>query len=74
MVLKGKNEWYEYVKSGQKPGDIPYDPHKAYKDKWVSWPDWVGTVGTSLRPFEEARAFAQTLELDRFRACRWAEV
>jgi hypothetical protein len=51
------------------PPDIPVAPDHAYRDKgWISLGDWLGTgtVATFLRDyqlFEEARAFARTLDL-----------
>lgn len=37
-------KWREYVKSDEKPDDIPGNPDQVYKGKgWVSWSDWLGT-------------------------------
>ena len=43
LNLKGKEEWEEYRKSGERPDDIPSDPYKTYKNKcWNGWFDWLG--------------------------------
>ena len=66
--FKGKDEWYEYWKSGKKPADIPYNPNQVYKKEWVSWGDFLGTgnisnVDKMYIPFKEARKFAIKLGL-----------
>src|SRR5206468_5044106 len=40
-------EWETYCKSGTKPMDIPYSPHKVYKSEWKGWADWLGTGVTN---------------------------
>ena len=42
LNLRGKEEWEEYSKSGERPDDIPSHPNVIYKNDWVSWPDWLG--------------------------------
>src|SRR6188472_2826162 len=50
LKLKGKEEWYEYCKSGKKPDFIPTRPDKVYRNKgWEDWPDFLGTDFTSTR-------------------------
>ena len=35
--------WREYVKSGNKPSNIPSNPDKTYLDKgWKCWADFLG--------------------------------
>ena len=65
LELKSFREWYLYsqgemLEKGTKPDDIPSAPQKVYKDKWISWRNWLGTEG---RPFEKARAFVHKLKL-----------
>ena len=61
LRLKSWAEWQSYAKSGKLPPDIPRDPRNAYEDHgWAGMQDWLGT---GYRPFPEARAFAQGLEL-----------
>ena len=61
--------WLEYCKSGKIPFDIPKDPQKSFKNKgWISWGDWLGTGRIAAqnkvwRPFEEAKQFAISLNL-----------
>jgi superfamily II DNA or RNA helicase len=69
LGLKSQAEWFDYCRSGKKPGDIPTNPHNTYADKgWGSLGDWLGT-GTvasrmhQYRPFGKARAFARKLHL-----------
>lgn len=67
LGLKSYEEWKAYVKKGDKPSCIPKSPSTWYKDKgWMSWGDWLGTKVGYTRdylPFNEARAFAQSLNL-----------
>jgi len=44
LKLKGKDDWYEYCKSGKKPSKIPGNPSAGYKGKgWKDWGDFLGT-------------------------------
>jgi superfamily II DNA or RNA helicase len=77
LGFKSAKEWIAYSKSGNRPVDIPSNPQKAYADDWVSFSDWLGYVykrsGNGLcgyrpyrgsrRSFQEARAFARSLNL-----------
>jgi hypothetical protein len=69
LGLKSAKEWRQYCKFDQKPGDIPTNPHRAYKhDGWISWGDWLGTgavanTGREYRPFAEAREFVRSIGL-----------
>jgi primosomal replication protein N len=42
LRLIGKDDWYNYCKSGNKPTDIPTTPNTVYSE-WVGWGDWLGT-------------------------------
>ena len=67
LKLSGQKEWKQYCKSGKKPDDIPTHPDQNYKTKgWKGMGDWLGTgklAPGSMRPFKEARAFVQKLNL-----------
>ena len=71
LNLYSFEDWKEYSKSSEKPKEIPTNPHKIYKDKWISYGDWLGTgrlsptaVGQNFWPFEKAREFARGLNLN----------
>ena len=61
--------WWEFIKSGQLPRDIPAKPERVYKNEgWAGMGDWLGTgrIATHLRQyrsFEDARSFARKLGL-----------
>ena len=69
LNLKNAKEWEAYIKSGQKPNNIPSTPRHIYKDKgWVSLGDWLGSKSTSCRyrqhlDFESARDYVRSLGL-----------
>ena len=69
LGFKNLRTWHEWAKSGERPADIPTNPHTVYKGEgWVDWGDWLGTnyvahKNREYRPFEEARAFARGLGL-----------
>lgn len=46
---------------------VPSCPNQVYKDKWISWRDWLGTEKWS---FEEARLFARKLKISSANAWR----
>ena len=67
LGLKNLDAWIEYCKSGKKPNDIPACPYRVYKGKgWKGSGDFLGTGNVhtkEFRSFEEAREFAQSLNL-----------
>jgi superfamily II DNA or RNA helicase len=74
LNLKNNKEWRSFCKEhmpekGTLPADIPANPNQTYKSNgWNGFGDWLGTgtIAARLRvylPFEEARAFVQTLKL-----------
>src|SRR5262249_6782739 len=69
LGLESEKQWRAYCRSGQKPNDIPVAPNTVYAESgWISIGDWLGTgrrkSGSGLGPFEEARAFVQSLGLE----------
>lgn len=74
LCLNNQKEWIAFCKGqlpekGTLPVDISASPEKTYKDKgWLGIGDWIGTGAIApskmvYRDFEEARAFARSLEL-----------
>jgi superfamily II DNA or RNA helicase len=69
LKLNNNSEWRRYCLEGNRPVDIPTNPHTVYLNKgWISYGDWFGTnaIASSkivYRPFNEARAFVQKLKL-----------
>ena len=43
LGFKNTKEWHTYVKSGEKPKDIPSNPQKVYEKDWKGFGDWLGT-------------------------------
>ena len=74
LGLKDYEEWCAWRKSGRRPSDIPCSPNQKYQE-WLGYGDWLGTgrVPNRLkyRPFEEARAFVQSLGLKRYQWAAW---
>jgi hypothetical protein len=79
LDLKSETEWREYLRSGQRPDDIPTNPNAVYADQWEGMGEWLGTGRIAdrekvFRPFEEARAFVRSLgfkrQADWFDYCR----
>jgi len=69
LAFENEDQWRAYCKSGEKPLDIPTNPHRTYRtDGWVGMGDWLGTGTIAARfriyrPFEEAREFVRGLGL-----------
>ena len=42
--LKSHLEWIEWVKTDQRPIDIPAAPEGVYEVEWRGWGDWLGCV------------------------------
>ena len=44
LRIQDTKEWNQYLKSGNKPDNIPAHPDRVYKGKdWTTWPDFLGT-------------------------------
>ncbi len=81
LNLNNQKEWKVYCQGKlprlpPRPADIPSTPWEAYKSEWISIADWLGsgyiaTRKRSMRPFEDARAFACTLGLRSYE--EWKE-
>ena len=76
LKLTSNKEWREYVKSGNKPDDIPSHPEVGCKKEWKGWGDFLGTGNFTtqnrvFRPFKEAREFVRSLGLKNNR--EWKE-
>jgi hypothetical protein len=68
LGLKSSTEWGTYIKSGNKPTDIPSQLEKVYKKEWTNWGDFLGTGTVApqnkvYRPFKEAKEFVRKLGL-----------
>jgi len=47
LGLSGEQQWRVYLKSNDKPENIPSDPNAFYKKEWTSWGDFLGTGNLS---------------------------
>ena len=68
LGLKSTEEWQDWMKSGEKPPNIPSSPDRVYKGEgWLSWGDFLGyrpePVAGEWRTFEEARNYMRSLGL-----------
>ena len=66
LGFKSGKDWHSYCRSGQRPNDIPANPHVVYANSgWIRMSDWLGNGQRKgdWRNFEEARAFVQDLGL-----------
>ena len=69
LGLLGKEEWVEWVKTHDRPSDIPAYSNEVYKNRgWNGWGDFLGTgfiahKNRTYRPFQEARLFVRSLGL-----------
>jgi superfamily II DNA or RNA helicase len=73
LNYSGRPEWRKYLKTGQRPINIPSKPENIYKEKgWSGFGDWLGTGNVkyseiNYRSFEEAKAFVHELKLKNFK-------
>ena len=72
LNLKDRKEWVKYCKGEfnnleNKPNNIPRDPELRYRKDWINWEDWLKgsteKIYAEWCSFEEARQFAQSLNL-----------
>ena len=42
LNFKGKNEWFLFSKSVNKPHNIPSAVNSVYKSEWKGWADFLG--------------------------------
>ena len=77
LQLKGQKDWREFMKSGNKPDNIPTSPQTVYKNcGWINLGDWLGTGSIApqnkkFKSFEEAKFFIRKLKLKSF--SNWIE-
>jgi hypothetical protein len=76
LHLKNSKEWRLFLKSKDKPNDIPGTPEKVYKKEWKGMGDWLGTGNVAnfnkqYRSYKEAREFVRSLGLKN--ANEWKE-
>ena len=67
LKIKNVDEWRVWAKDNALQNSIPNDPYQVYSKDWVSWGDWLGTGNKKggYRSFEDARAYAHTLGLNK---------
>ena len=65
LKLLSRYDWEMYCSlENIKPIEIPSNPEQTYKTTWLGWRQWLGTTKkVEFLPFEEARAFVQSLNL-----------
>lgn len=69
LGFRSIHEWLQYVRSSQRPLEIPSKPERTYKDLgWSSYGDWLGTGSVApehreFKPFQTARTFVHKLRL-----------
>ncbi|MBA2527587.1 MAG: hypothetical protein H0V18_17670, partial [Pyrinomonadaceae bacterium] len=73
LGLKNKRDWLAYVRTGQKPDDIPSNAALVYGPEFKGWGDWLNTgrvanQNRTFRPYAEARDFARALGLKNQKA------
>ena len=68
LGLGSSKKWAAWCREGQRPRNLPTNPHQAYKnDGWQGWVHWLGSAGlkkpSKFVPFIEARSMARSLGL-----------
>ena len=46
LNLKSVKAWQHYSKNGGKPINIPWNPQREYRNKWINWADFLGNYET----------------------------
>ena len=62
LGIKTGSDWFRWCKKNERPDDIPYSPDEVYKE-WTTWRDFLGPLPERWKSFEDARAYAQSLNL-----------
>jgi predicted helicase len=77
LNLKSETEWRIFIKSGEKPTNIPSKPDRAFKDEWHSWGDWLGTKSVATYKvqfisFHEAKELIHQYNISSFQ--QWKDL
>ncbi len=69
LHLNGSKEYANWLKTSERPYDIPTTPAQVYKTEWIGWGDWLGTNRISnknklFRNFIEARDYVRSLQFN----------
>ena len=62
--ITNQSEFNAWKKAGKRPKNFPSTPYTVYKDKWISWGDFLGTGNISNNKkkwmsFQDAKDFIQ---------------
>jgi hypothetical protein len=63
LNLKGKDEWFRYTKTKQKPDNLPVSVNKIYKKDWKGWDDFLGEKEPRFVEFLEAKKFILSIRI-----------
>jgi superfamily II DNA or RNA helicase len=69
LGVQSKKDWFDWIKSGRRPDDIPANPADTYQeDGWLGWPYFLGTKNRKpgeivYRDFIAAREWARSQRL-----------
>ena len=77
--IKSREEWRMFVKSVDRPFNLPTNPAQTYKDKgWGGWSSFFGKVGrtskkygTHYKSYNESEKFVRSLNLNSLK--EWGE-
>ena len=59
LKLKNVKEWRKYIKSGNKPDDIPASPDKVYIDNWSGFSDFLGQSNPKRSSYKKFISFKE---------------
>lgn len=71
--IKSTKEWKKFIKSGNKPYDIPSHPENIYKNEWKGYGDFFGTGKTLKKDFltfADAKKFVKAKKITSEREWR----
>lgn len=73
LELQTFRDWKDYIKTGQKPLDIPSNPDNMYRDKgWKNWKDWLGVENNQrYLKYDDAKLYIQTLDVKIKNSADW---
>ena len=66
LGIRTQEQFHKWSRSGERPEDIPSNPSRVYKTKWVSWGEFLGTgriYKKSFRSYESAQALMKKLDI-----------
>jgi hypothetical protein len=79
--IQSKSEFIKFTKTKEYPNNLPKSPDRYFKDKWISWGDFLGTdrsqdnkVSEIYISYDECKSYIQSLNTKIRSKVEWRKI